>query len=702
MVLLNIGIYYINMLLYFQQALGGRFMLKRITSILVSALILVTAVGLSSCGDNKNSKSSSKSSKVVIDDSKTRTSNNLTTKVKDGAILHCFCWDFKTIENSLEDIAAQGFSSIQTSPINECLEGENGGMQLYGDGKWYYHFQPTDYTIGNYQLGTRDEFKSMCKKADELGIKVIVDVVPNHTTPTTDKINKNLIDAVGGLDKLYHDGNSKDIMDWGNRLQCTTYKMGGLPDINTENKDFQDYFIKYLNDCIECGADGFRYDAAKHIGLPDDPKENGRKNNFWTRVTSEITDADRIFNYGEVLQGSNDRISDYIDTIGACTASSYGGYIRQGITSTSISSAKISDLRVGSSSNCVTWVESHDNYINDGNWSQMDDNQVLLGYAIIAARDGGTPLFFDRPMGNSVENQWGTENRIGTNGDLFYKNDVVRAVNFFRNAMVGEENDFIDLDENGTALEICRGKKGAVIIKTAFDLKGKFKTDLPDGTYVNRVDNKTEYTVKGGKLICDKPIPAESVVVLYNDNYADNYAPATVKFDDGAQFVTDGDFSAKLVSENSVKSTYKVNDGEEKEFKNGDSVTVKADEMSKGTATVELFGENDKGVHSYVKYIITNKKAMFEGKGAKKGDTITFTKPDSWGNSINAYIYYGDNQEAAWPGNAMTKKDGNTYTYELQNDWDMGYVIFNDGTEQYPGQNEQGLDLESGGKYSVD
>ena len=50
----------------------------------------------------------------------------------------------------------------------------------------------------------------------------------------------------------------------------------------------------------------------------------------------------------------------------------------------------------------------------------------------------------------------------------------------------------------------------------------------------------------------------------------------------------------------------------------------------------------------------------------------------------------------------MTKKDGNTYTYELQNDWDMGYVIFNDGTEQYPGQNEQGLDLESGGKYSVD
>lgn len=677
-------------------------MLKRITSLLLCALMLsASAFALSSCGDDAK-KSSTTSSKVKSDDKKTLTSNNLATKIKDGAILHCFCWDFKTIENSLEDIAAQGFSAIQTSPINECLEGENGGMQLYGDGKWYYHFQPTDYTIGNYQLGTRDEFKSMCEKADSLGIKVIVDVVPNHTTPTTDKINKNLIDAVGGLDKLYHDGNSKDIIDYGNRLQCTTCKMGGLPDIDTENKDFQDYFIKYLNDCIECGADGFRYDAAKHIGLPDDPTDKkGEKNDFWERVTTEITDADRIFNYGEVLQGANDRISDYIEAIGACAASTYGGFIRQAITTTNVSTAKISELRVGSSSDCVTWVESHDNYINDGNWSVMDDAQVLLGYALIAARDGGTPLFFDRPTGNATDNQWGTENRIGVNGDLFYKNDVVRAVNFFRNAMIGEENNFINLDEDCTSLEICRGDKGAVIINTAFDLKGKFDTDLKDGTYINRVDNKTEYTVKDGKLICDEPIPAESVVVLYNDNYSETDAPANVKVEDSASFIVEGDFSAKLVSENSAKSTYKINGGDEVEFKDGDEITVKSDELKDGVATVELFGETDKGVHSYVKYVVTNPKAAFAGNEVKKGDTVTFKKPDNWGDNINAYIYYGDNQEAAWPGNAMTKESDGTYSYKLQNDWDAGYIIFNDGTEQYPGQNEQGLTLEAGKEYTV-
>ena len=98
----------------------------------------------------------------------------------------------------MQDIAYAGYSTIQTSPINECFVGADGGMQISGDGKWYYHYQPTDWTIGNYQLGTKDEFKAMCDEAHKYGIKVIVDVVPNHTTTQVDQVNKNLLDAVGG------------------------------------------------------------------------------------------------------------------------------------------------------------------------------------------------------------------------------------------------------------------------------------------------------------------------------------------------------------------------------------------------------------------------------------------------------------------------------------------------------------------------
>lgn len=179
----------------------------------------------------------------------------------------------------------------------------------------------------------------MCDEAEKYGIKVIVDVIANHTTPSTSAVSQDLIDAGGGsLDTLYHKNNAYDLNDFSNRLACTTYKMGGLPDINTERTSFQDYFIEYLNDCVACGADGFRYDTAKHIGLPDDPKEDdGFTNNFWQRVITEVNNADNLFIYGEVLQGNNERIADYIEAIGHTTASTYGSKIRGAITNNILS-----------------------------------------------------------------------------------------------------------------------------------------------------------------------------------------------------------------------------------------------------------------------------------------------------------------------------------------------------------------------------
>lgn len=268
-------------------------------------------------GCGKDSGNETTASNATNNNSQTSTNSNaygLTENIKDGAILHCFAWSFNTINESLEDIAMAGFSAVQTSPINACYDGGDGGMELFGSGKWYYHYQPTDWTIGNYQLGTKEEFQAMCEKAHTYGIKVIVDVAPNHTTKSTEAISKNLINAVGGLDKLYHSNGKEDISNYSDRAQCTLQAVGGLYDVNTENPDFQNYFIKYLNDVIACGADGFRYDTAKHIGLSDDPKDDQNlPNNFWDRVTTEVTNADSLFLYGEVLQDGSERIADYID-----------------------------------------------------------------------------------------------------------------------------------------------------------------------------------------------------------------------------------------------------------------------------------------------------------------------------------------------------------------------------------------------------
>lgn len=37
--------------------------------------------------------------------------------------------------------------------------------------------------------------------------------------------------------------------------------MGGLPDLNTESAKIQAYVLNFLKECIDSGADGFRFDA---------------------------------------------------------------------------------------------------------------------------------------------------------------------------------------------------------------------------------------------------------------------------------------------------------------------------------------------------------------------------------------------------------------------------------------------------------
>ena len=127
----------------------------------------------------------------------------------------------------------------------------------------------------------------------------------------TTAIKQEFIDAVGGWDNLYHENGRTRIVNYSNRYDCTTGEMGGLPDVNTENPLFQEYFMDYINDLIECGADGFRYDTAKHIGLPDDPKDaKSPENDFWPIFTGRkaingktVKDVENLFIYGEVLQG---------------------------------------------------------------------------------------------------------------------------------------------------------------------------------------------------------------------------------------------------------------------------------------------------------------------------------------------------------------------------------------------------------------
>ena len=459
----------------------------------------------------------------------------LPDKIEDGAILHCWSWSFNTIKENLPQIAAAGFKSIQTSPINKVWDGnKNGDMSLKSSnkGNWWYQYQPVDYTIGNYQLGTEDEFKEMCKEAHKYGIKVIVDIVGNHCTSEFSAISPTVKNVAGSSTKTFH--KVTQITDWSNRYQVTQGHLTGLWDLNTQNEAVQQMIYDYMMHVLEDGADGFRFDAAKHIELPDD--DASYAGNYWTK----ILDNNAEFQYGEILAGA-DRAADYAKLM-KITAEAYGTNLRlalekKKLTATTAKNYRLSDV---SADKLVTWVESHDTYCTDdipakqqySSWMKINNEQVRQGWAIIAAQGDTTPLFFARPSGSQAydpsesspttaknfKNKWG-DNTVGIAGDGNYFSDEVVAVNQFRNAMVGEGKNLVDVIKGGKVTMIERGTKGAVIVSVSdSDNNVNVATNLADGEYTDHVSGAT-FTVADGKLT--GTAKAGAVVVLYTPEEAD-------------------------------------------------------------------------------------------------------------------------------------------------------------------------------------
>lgn len=434
-------------------------------------------------------------------------------ETQDDVILHAWSWSLDTIAANMKQIADAGYTYVQTSPVQACYVGENGGKALFsqpGDsitGKWYYYYQPTDWTIGNYIMGTRDDFKAMCDSAYRYGVQVIVDVLPNHVAIDDSAVLPTLDAVVGGHDNLFHANGRTPITDYNDRLQCTTGEMGGLKDVNTENPDFQYYYLQYVNDLINLGARGFRYDTAKHIGLPSDPldpkvAENGWTNNFWPIVTGRegvkglsLLMPDSLYIYGEVLQDRNvpeEEYAEYMDQ----TASSYGHVLREALEKGEFSDNLLNWHHRVSPAHLVTWVESHDTYCNAHESAGLSDDQIRAAWVFLASRQNGRPLFYSRPAGSTRENYWGN-NVLGARGnDEFFAPQVV-AVNKFKKAMSGEP-EHIFFSKNNQVAEVARGEKGASIINFSDKAqKVKMETTLPEGSYTDAVSGQV-FTVKNG------------------------------------------------------------------------------------------------------------------------------------------------------------------------------------------------------------
>lgn len=596
--------------------------------------------------------------------------------MKDGTILHAWCWSFNTIKDNMQAIKDAGYTSVQTSPINTVVAGEGGNKSLKN---WYYQYQPTIYKIGNYQLGTEEEFKEMNRVADQYGIKIIVDAVLNHTTSDYNQISQE----IKNIPNWTH-GNTL-ISDWHNRYDVTQNALLTLYDWNTQNEYVQQYLLSYLKQAVADGADGFRYDAAKHIELPG---EYG--SNFWNVILNNGSE----FQYGEILQDDVSNDAGY-GKLMSITASNYGQKIRSALKDRHISAGNLMNYQVSGvdAANLVTWVESHDNYANDDQESTwMNDSDIRLGWAMITARAKGTPLFFSRPVGGGNGTRFPGQSQIGDAGSDLYKDATVTAVNKFHNAMVGESEYLRNPGGDEQVAMIERGTKGAVIVNLIDgDKQINSETNLADGTYTDKVSGR-QFNVSNGRITGS--VPSRSAVVLYDDQASQAAQVSVDGYKEGDNSISKAT-EVTLKAKNADSATYKLGNGQEVAYKDGDKVTVGEGLEAGQSTTLTLTATGADGQSTTKTYTFTMKDPSAE-------TNIYFQNPDNW-SDVYAYMYSAKDTKllGAWPGTKMTKDSTGRYTISVPASYaeeGVKVIFTNNQGSQFP--QKEGFDFKAEGVYS--
>ena len=224
------------------------------------------------------------------------------------------CNDFyggnlKGIEKKLPYLKSLGVGVIYINPI----------FDAYSNHK----YDTADYKTIDPMFGTEEDFKSLCKKAEELDIKIILDGVFSHTGADSIYFNKykSYGDGVGAYQDYhspYHSwyqfNNFPDYESW--------WGCSNLPNVNEMDETYLDYILRdddaVIKKWLRLGSSGWRLDVADE--LPDEfiqiLRKEAKKQNPDAVIIGEVwEDASNKTAYGKLrkyLLGSElDSVMNY-------------------------------------------------------------------------------------------------------------------------------------------------------------------------------------------------------------------------------------------------------------------------------------------------------------------------------------------------------------------------------------------------------
>ena len=655
-----------------------------------------------------------------VDSAQTASADStLRDKVGDGVMLHAFNWSYNTIKENLPAIAAAGYTTVQTSPVQQPKDYSTSGDVT---GQWWKLYQPISFHIAEKSwLGTKDDLKSLCDEADKYGIKIICDIVSNHIA----NADEDRPETVSNQVKKYEPEFYKK-----RRTYTRTYKgdandssvqavvqghVSKCPDLVTNDTAVQGYIINLLKECIDCGVDGFRFDAAKHIETEDDGEY---ASDYWKNITTSASSyytqktGNDLYIYGEILNncGADRSYSSYTKYINV-TDNRTGDAVLYNVTRGKASTATNAKYKSGvAASNAVLWAESHDTYEGSSgssgfsNTADVSDENVVKAWAIVASRKDSTALFFARP---------GTALMGNISTDSTYKSTAVSEINKFHNLFVGQSEK---LGSSGDIAYVARGTSGIVLsnckgTNASVSISG---TGLADGKYTDTVSG-AEFTVANGVLTGS--IGNTGVAVVYNGTTT----PKAINSVESGSFRGDT-MTLTLSLENATSGTYCLDDSTPVKFTGTTSIRIGSDykpgETINLTVTATDGAKTSSMVYKYAKSTAQESGVyVFFNPANKKG----------WSAPYQVYIFDETTNKgtvyknANWPGEAMTLDPATGYYYyevpksssisadeddenQAASDFDLStsantrVIISEKGGEQYPGRTGTPISLNGSSK----
>ena len=227
--------------------------------------------------------------------------------------------DIKGITSKLPYLKDLGINVIWLSPVYQSPNDDNG-------------YDISDYEAIMTEFGTMADFDEMLAKAHSLGIKIVMDLVVNHTSDE----HKWFIESRSSKDNpkrdyyIWKDGkDGKEPNNWGSCFSGSAWQLDETtgqyylhlfskkqPDLNWENDEVREEVYSMMNRWCEKGIDGFRMDVisliSKDQSFPDGPTYGGLYGSF-----ESCSNGPRVH---EFLQEMNKKVLSKYDimTVGEC------------------------------------------------------------------------------------------------------------------------------------------------------------------------------------------------------------------------------------------------------------------------------------------------------------------------------------------------------------------------------------------------